>query len=154
MKRIVFVIAIISFVIGLNAQNQTIDFNLDYSQSFVEYTGSATDNTSTSDSTWTFTVQKNTLKDLKPYIYLPLDSIGGTANAVTINIYSKVFTNEDYTLRESVTWANGADTTITIESDSAHHSRIWRTEITGQDNTFIFRPIRHDIHFKEQDFDE
>lgn len=152
MKKYFLLLGLIfSMTFLCNAQNATIDFDLSYGNSYAEFTGTAADTFGIADSTYTFTVQKRTLGNLQPYVYLNLDSVGGTSNSVVITLSSKVFEEESYTLRESITWTTGADTAFSFESDTAHHSQIWQLGLTGQDNTFKIGVDNFNIHFVEED---
>lgn len=150
-KYFLLLVISLSFILCSNAQNAALDYDLSYGNSYAEFTGTAADTFGIADSTYTFTIQKRTLGNLQPYVYLNLDSVGGTSNNVVITLSSKVFEEEDYTLRESITWTTGADTAFKFESDSAHHSQIWQLGLTGQDNTFKIGVDNFNIHFVEED---
>ena len=136
MKKLLsfLVIFILSVTISF-AQNNIVDRKLSYDQTSIVYTGLSTDIIFT-DSTWTYTVHK--LNDARqyPYIYLDIDSISGTAAAVSIKLQSKVFPSQAYTTLSTVTWAATGDTAFVFDVSSANKSEYWRVDITGSTSTF------------------
>ena len=125
-----------------NAQDpqeaETVDHTLGYGTdvSYAYLTGAAGDTIGIADSIWTYKVRVKSKFALKPELIIRLDSTGGTSNSVGVNLYSKTFAYEDYTLRETVTWATGVDTTIVLRSDSTHVSEFWKIGLLGANDTF------------------
>jgi hypothetical protein len=131
-------------------KNQVLDQTLSYENSWLRFIGNNT-TTEADDSIITYTVEKRTLKALKPYNIISLDSVSGTAAPVTVNLYSRVDTAENYTLRESIVWSTGADTSWSFQSDSSHQSQYWQLETVGSDDAFIYGLEYWYQHFIEED---
>lgn len=119
---------------GINTES--VNTTVGYDQSYYWYDGQTADTIGVGDSVYLFPVRKKSLSTVTPYVYLSLDSTGGTANIVTVTLESKVFEDEDYTIRETESWHNGSDTVIIMESDTAHISEYWRIKLAGADDTF------------------
>lgn len=142
MKQLAIITMILSASLLCNAQdpqsqvsvNATLGYGTDVS--YIYYNGQATDTIGIGDSTWTYVLRAKSKFKLQPEVYLSLDSTGGTANAVTINLYSKTFGPANYVLRETDTWFDGSDTTLIMSSDSSHISEFWKVELIGTDDTF------------------
>lgn len=106
MKKILTILLIFCVFVA-NAQNRTIDKALGYEDTYVFFTGSTTDALSTTDTTWTYTIWKKTDSNLNVYVDMLIDSVGGTANNVTIYLQNKRFTDQDWTTIDSTVW-NGS----------------------------------------------
>lgn len=115
---------------------ESVNTTVGYDQSYYWYNGQTADTIGAGDSVYVFPVRKKSLSTVTPYVYIAIDSTGGTANSVTVTLESKVFEDESYTPRESATWLNGSDTVIIFQSDTAHISEYWRVKLSGADDTF------------------
>lgn len=115
---------------------ESVNASLKYSETFKWYPGQTSDTIGVGDSIWEYKIRKKSNLELIPYIYLAIDSTGGTANAVTITLESKVFEQEDYVVRETASWTLGKDTVISLVSDTSHISEYWKIKVIGADDTF------------------
>lgn len=150
MKKLFVIFSLIVFAFGLEAQNGAVDYTLKYSESYVYFAGSDADTIGIGDSTFTYTVEKSSLKETAAYAYFSLDSVGGTAANVVVNLESRVTPRESWNIRETVTYAGQADTTFILESDSTHKARYWRANITGQDDGFNMAIDNIDFYITEE----
>lgn len=156
MKLKLFISAILLtlFVSVGFSQNASVDREMPYSASYLKAGVTAESDTfGLADSTWTYTIVKRTNKSLTPYVYADLDSVGGAAETVTIELLSKGFSDQpdtDYTVRESASWTVGNDTTITFDSDSVHNNQVWQFKIR-QDNSLKIGVDKLNFHFSEED---
>lgn len=146
MKKILLLIAIALMYIGVQAQNATIDKTLSYDQTYVNYNGQTADSIGVIDTTWTYTVRKNNHWRVFPYVYLALDSIGGTAADVTVLLQKKVFGDQDYTTETTVTYAGTADTVILFDVTTADKAEFWRVSLSKASNDFNIGV--EDLNFK------
>jgi hypothetical protein len=126
---------------------EPVQTTIDYSGSYVWYTGISSDTIGIHDSIWTYAVQKKSLSKLMPYVYIAIDSTGGTANQVTVTLESKVFEQENYIVRETKTWKLGRDTTLSFASDSAHISEFWRVKLKGANDIFKAKVTKLNLKF-------
>jgi len=138
MKKILFVLLIGFFATFTTvAQNDAqFDAFVGYNQTYWHF-DDANNGLTAGDSTYTYTVRSLSLDEQKLKYYCEADSVGGTANAVTVQMLSKCFLDENYTIRETLTWTTGVDTTFELVSDSVHLSEYWQIKFTGADDTFI-----------------
>ena len=132
MKKIFGIILLmITFALGALAQNGTTDAKLKYDQTFIEYNGDSGDIIGTTDSVWTYTVQKEIDGTVTPYIYVDADSTGTSGNVLFI-LQQKVFGDESYTAIDTVTWTqSSSDTTFTINPSTATEARFHRIVMQG-----------------------
>ena len=151
-KRLVIIFSIISvMLLGAFSVNEMmtepINASLSYSESYKLYSGVTSDTIGVGDSIWEFKIRKKSQYELTPYVYLDIDSVGGTSNSVTITLESKVFEQESYVIRETVTWKLGGDTALTLVSDTAHISEYWKVKMIGADDTFKAKILRLNAKF-------
>ena len=114
-------------------------FDYSKTRSYFYYDGTlaAGDTIGVNDSTILYTYYVKTLKPQQPKLYIELDSIGGKADTVYVDLESKSFPSDSisWTLRERATWTQGRDTAILLASDSAHMDELWRININGQNDS-------------------
>lgn len=131
----ILLIMVLSFTI-CEAQNQTVDKQMKYADTYLNYTGVASDTIGT-DSTWTYTVRKKTDARLFPYMYMEIDSISGTAADVYIIRQGKVTPSESYTNIDTVTWTvTTSDTTLKFDDSTARKFQYTRYLVKGSASTF------------------
>lgn len=106
---------------------------------------------SVADSTWTYTVYKESKNAVKYDVFIVCDSIGGTKNNVKIIVQGKKFLQQpSWTDLKTVWWTTGKDTTKTItESTTAQQYPYYRVFVQGVDNTFLARFTYLGIKFWE-----
>jgi len=140
MKKLILVLLVGIFAIFTSvAQNDaSYDAAVGYNETYW-YFDDASNGLTAGDSTYTYTVRSFSLGEQKLGLFINADSVGGTANAVTVEMLSKTCLEADYIPRETLTWTSGADTTFYFESDSTHLSEYWQLKFTGADDTFIAR---------------
>jgi len=132
-----------------NIMTEPVNSTINYDESFFYYSGLAKDTIGVGDSVYTFALRKKSLSKVTPYTYISLDSTGGTANVVTVTLESKVFEQENYTIRESKIWHDGGDTAIIFESDTAHISEYWRIKLSGANDTFKAKVLKLNFKFTQ-----
>ena len=120
----------------MSISSEPVNTTVGYDQSYYYYTGQAKDTIGIGDSVYLFPVRKKSLSTVLPYIYIAIDSTGGTFDTVTVSLQSKVFEDESYITRESVAWNLGSDTVIVLQSDTSHVSEYWRIVVACEDDTF------------------
>ena len=149
MKKIFLILTILILGAALGySQNAEVDRTLDYgNQTYLLYTGIASDTIGIADSTWTYTVRKKTDTRLLPYVYVELDSISGTPNPVHTILQGKVFASELYTDIDSVVWAGTIDTMFTIDVVDTFKYEFWRVSVEGQLDEFKAKVQELDIKF-------
>lgn len=147
-----FLIAIMALFVGISyGQNQTVDKELSYDQTFVYFNGSSVDTLGTGDSTWTYTVNKQNLSTVYPYVYVAIDTLTGTSQDVT-NIYlqAKVFPDESYSNIDTVQYYASADTTFTfdisVSATTGRKEQFWRVNMVG--STDDVKLEIQDLNFK------
>lgn len=141
--------AFVALAFGV-ATSESVNASLNYSESYNYYTGRNADTIGVGDSVFIYKVRKKSLKKLVPYMYVALDSTGGTSNIVTVTLESKVFPDEDYKIRETVDWHDGSDTTVVLVSDTAHISEYWQIKLSGADDTFKAKVTQLNFKFIEE----
>jgi hypothetical protein len=143
MKKLFYIISIIllsiaglAYTVNETVFSEPVNTTVGYDQSYYYYTGQAKDTIGVGDSVYTFPVRKKSLSTVLPYVYVAIDSTGGTFDTVTVQLQSKVFEDESYITRESATWNLGSDTIIVLQSDTSHISEYWRIRVACEDDTF------------------
>ena len=138
MKRILLLItATLLLTLGVNSQVTGFTNTLDYSQTYI-YEFDLDGVFSTGDSIWTYSVFKNSDSYLRPTLYIETDSISGTQGQVKFYLESKEWDEQSYTLRDSVTWVTGVDTSFSITVSTAIANTIWQTRAVGANDEFRF----------------
>lgn len=109
MKR--FILIMVLFLIGVvsYSQNTTRDKYLDFDDTGFLFTGASTDVITTTDTTWTYTIQKKIRSDVTCIVEMLIDSTGGTANNVAIYLQNKHFPLSTYSTVATVTWDGAND---------------------------------------------
>ena len=143
---IVLVGALSAFTIT-QVLTEAVQTTVDYNESYVWYNGVTADTLGVGDSIWTYSVRKKALSKITPYVYIALDSVGGTKNNVTITLESKCFEAENYIPRETKTWKLGRDTTLVFQSDTAHISEFWRVKLKGANDIFKVKVTKLNLKF-------
>ena len=133
----------------MSISSEPVNTTVGYDQSYYYYTGQAKDTIGIGDSVYLFPVRKKSLSTVLPYVYVAIDSTGGTANSVTVELQSKVFEDESYVTRESATWTEGSDTVIVLQSDTSHVSEYWQIKLTGADDTFKAKVTKVNFKFTQ-----
>ena len=112
---------------GVEAQ----DASLGYEQTYWTYTGLAADTIGAGSLTWEFDIKKLTDQEVKPYVYLTLDSLGGSSE-VSVYLQSKVFSDQSYSDLDTLTWSvTSADTTLIFDYSTATRSDYWNVKVVG-----------------------
>lgn len=141
MKKSLIIFSLIAvFILGAfninSVLTESVNASLNYSETFKWYPGQTRDTIGIGDSIWEYKIRKKSNLELIPYIYLAIDSTGGTFDTVNVTLESKVFEQESYTVRETVAWNLGSDTIIILVSDTSHISEYWKIKVAGTDDTF------------------
>ena len=142
MKRLLNIFVMLAIFIIANAQDpmKSVDVNqsLGYGEdrSYIYYNGTAADTIGDSDSTFIYTVHIKSKFNVTPSAYVSYDSLGGTAATVTTTLESKEYPSDPWTVRETVSWTAGSDTTMKIVSDSTHRDEFWRVKSVGATDAF------------------
>lgn len=146
MKNIIILIIGMLFVASLSAQNSSAydaTFKSGATYLVTDKTGSDRDTIGAGDSTWTYTTRLYTPSKLFYDNYIALDSVGGTASTVTILYQGRDMSVDDWTTITTVTWDNGADTTVNFEQfTTAQPYKDYRVSITGSDDSFRVKITR------------
>ena len=124
MKKLItiFVIMILSMTLGF-AQNGTVDTKLSYTQTWLDYTGRASDTVGTATTSWTYTALKRSYEPLGVYVDIALDSTGGTSDTVYVKLQYKRFEDLSYEVIDSVQWlSSSADTVISFSPSAATYT--------------------------------
>jgi hypothetical protein len=152
MKKFIFSLILIACAFIANAQESaTYDMNLGYSETWYKYIGVSTDVLKVGDSTWSYTVYKDSRLPLKYDTYLYLDSTGGTKNLVTVTLLAKKWLDQaSWSTLKTATWTNGHDTTIVFtESSTAGQYQYYKLNILGANDTFLASIKKFYIKFWE-----
>ena len=152
MKSFIISLLLISCAVLVNGQeSSTYDSRLGYSETFTEYVGTSTDILKVGDSTWTYTVLKESAKPLKYDVFLKFDATGGTNNVVNITVFGKKTLDQpSWTSLKTASWTSGADTTKTItESTTAQQYRYYKVEVKGANDTLLASIVKFFIKFWE-----
>lgn len=140
MKRLLFtsILAILFLVNNIAQESAYEDTHLNYGKTWFSYISTSNATTAT-DSIWYYTTRKESMKPLKYDIKIVLDSIGGTAVSVPVVLQAKKFLSDSFTPLDTITWADGGDTTIVWnETSTAQQYRYWRVYIQCATSGFIF----------------
>lgn len=109
-----FILIMVLFLIGIVSYSQnssTYDKYLDFDDTGFLFTGASTDVLTTTDTTWTYTIQKKIRSDVKCIVEMLIDSTGGTANNVVINLQNMHFSTSTYATVATTTWDGANDAT-------------------------------------------
>jgi len=119
------------------AQNGTVDTKLSYTQTWLDYTGRASDTVGTATTSWTYTALKRSYEPLGVYVDIALDSTGGTSDTVYVKLQYKRFEDLSYEVIDSVRWLSpSADTVISFSPSAATYTF---TQIGGDTLYFAAR---------------
>jgi len=145
--RNIFIIALLFVIVGLtSAQNSsTYDatFKSDKTYLITDIVGATGDTIGSGDSTWTYTTRLYPPSKLFYDMYLALDSTGGTAATVTVVLNGRDMSVDSWTEITSVTWNDGADTTINFEQfTTAQPYKDYQVTITGETDSFRVKVTR------------
>ena len=127
MKKIVLIFSFLVAFVYANAQNQAVDRILNYTQTFLEYTGGVSDTIGVNDTVWTYTINKYNDDQVSCEYYLDIDSVSGSG-AVNIFLEGKLFTDQNYTRLDTVVWTMTADTVISVKEPAGDY-QYWRVKI-------------------------
>jgi hypothetical protein len=145
MKRLFVLLFIVAFagLFSANAQTQnseTVNQVLGYesTSSYVDVNLTAGDTIGIADSTWYWVLRDKAQKRLKYYVTIKLDSLNDRRDTthVDVELWDKVSAAEDYTKRQTVTWYDGADTTISITTSSFRISEFAKIRVISQFDEF------------------
>ena len=151
-KFITIVFLSLAFVVNMKAQeNAEADRYIDYSESWMTYTGDGINATTSSDSVWYYTILKESHQPLKYDIKVVLDSISGTFDSLSVYLQKKKFSSDDFANFDTVRWNLGSDTTVrfTVTQDTSYMDRYWRIEAVSDTSGFIFQVDELSIKFWE-----
>lgn len=118
------------------SQNQSVDYVIGYDATYVLYTGTSSDVLYTTDSTWSYTINKKTDEEVIGYYRVDLKKVSGTAKPVNVFFQKKIFEADSYTDIDTVVYAGTADTTIHFNTSSNAAGDFWRVYIQKNNNDF------------------
>lgn len=153
MKKVIILLLLSICTFAFGQRSSTVDKELSYTTSWMAFTG--TNNTThainAKDSTWTYTILKNSYKPVKYDIYMSLDSISGTKDSVTVIFQAKKWIDDaSWVGLDTATWVAGGDTIINFnQTTTAQQYQYFRMYVAGSDNTFIARIAKFFIKFWE-----
>ena len=127
---ILSLIMIVSF-----SQNEAHDAELGYTQTF-KLTGQLSDYLSTTDSTFSYVVEKRTDSKIFVIIDISLDSISGTPDTVDVYLDHKAFDSNSFTGLDTVIYYGTVDTVIRFETTTALLMDYWRVRAEERGNDF------------------
>jgi hypothetical protein len=129
----------------------TYDKKMDYTVSWSQYVGTSTDVLTVADSTWSYTIFKNSYKPLKYDVYLKLDRTGGTNNVVHVYLKAKKWDEQAaWTTLKTVNWTGASDTVIVLtESSTAGQYKYYKLDMVGANNTLLASILDYFIIFWE-----
>jgi hypothetical protein len=157
MKKLIFLLSLVTVLLAsyqpLSAQEKTTyDNAMGYGDYRHEWKNESAVNTfKVGDSTWTYTIFKNTAKPLKYDLFMKLDSTGGTSNVITFKLQGKKFIDSPtWTDLKTFYWTSGKDTTKTIsEATTAQAYQLYKLSATGANDTFLAKILLYAIKFWE-----
>lgn len=156
MKKILYTISLlflliagVAYTVNETMFTEPVKTTVGYDESYFYYTGVSSDTIGVGDSVYVLPIRKKSLSTVTPYVYISIDSTGGTFDTVTVQLQSKVFEQENYVTRESVAWNLGSDTIIVLVSDTAHISEYWRVRVACEDDTFKAKILRVNFKFAQ-----
>jgi len=148
MKKLFFLFSFCVCFLMANAQkSSTADSPLGYDQTFYQFTTTANATTAT-DSTWYYTILKESKGPLKYDIMIHLDSIGGTGKRTVVTLQGKVWTDQvAWTSITTKAWTLKHDTTVNLsETSTAKQYRYWQVLVKSDNKGFIFKVDK--LYFK------
>lgn len=135
MKNFIIGILFLAFAFTASAQNTVLDKSLNYSETFVYYTGIASDTIGIGDSTWTYTIWKYNDEPGNVYVYADIDSVSLSSGEVSVVLQGKVLPEESYTDIATATYALTADTVILFDQTATQYDyQYWRVSLTGDND--------------------
>jgi hypothetical protein len=122
-------------------KSSTYDKAMSYTDTWFTYTmPTGTNATTTTDSTWTYTVWKESDQGVKYDFKLKLDSIGGTKQRTPVVLKAKKNLSDSWTTVTTVIWLNGNDTTVLFtQTSTAQYYRYWQIGLVTARKNFIYR---------------
>jgi hypothetical protein len=126
----------ISFCVFSQKPDVTIDKEIDYGVTELYYSGIAKDAIGISgDSTWTYTIKKKCVSQIKPVIGIKLNrvAVGGTVSVV---FAQKVLGTQSYSTITTVSWKKSSADTVIYFTPSAATAAVYnRISLTGSSST-------------------
>ena len=152
--KLFFISLLLCVGLMANAQESTdYDFKLDYdgtwwtwpkhntSVSVIPYVGTDT------DSTWYYTVLKESQDSVVYSVKVRTDSISGTAAIVSFYLQEKQLYSDTYSNIDTVTWSTGVDTTFYFTQSSPTRNRYVRTLAIGSADGFLWKILEYTTIF-------
>jgi hypothetical protein len=146
MKKLITLLLLAVISMAATAQEDSnYDQFLGYDYSWWTYESGTTNATNTTtDSTWSYTILKESHDPVKYDKKITLDSVGGTARWTRIYDQIKTWESDTFVNLDTITWTTGADTTIRFQQhDTARYARYNRTLIVSDTSGFQFRVSEH-----------
>lgn len=153
MKKILLIaLFILPLMLNVEAQESAdADRYIDYSESWMTYSGDGINATTASDSTWFYTVLKESHLPLKYDVKMELDSISGTFDSLSVYLQKKKFYSDNFANLDTIRWNLGQDTVVrfTVTQDTSYMDRYWRVKAVSDTSGFIFQVDELSIKFWE-----
>lgn len=152
MKKAFLLIAFLASIVLANAQeSSTYDYKIDYAGTWNTYFMPSTSYANTlTDSTWYYTVLKESDAGLRYQIKVSLDSIGGVKKKVAVVLKAKQWDSDSYTTVTTTYWWNGRDTTILFtQTSTAQYYRYFQVFVQGVNKGFVFKIPELSFGFKK-----
>lgn len=133
MKKLFVILMLGLFSLASFSQNQTVDKSLGYNKTYSFYVGQSSDTLGSSDSTWTYTINKLSTKKTFCNVYIEVDTLAGTTDDECSFIleYKAAPGESIYTTANTVTYFQSEDTTFNIQNTTAVISDYWRIRVEG-----------------------
>lgn len=120
-KALLALSVVVCFLILMSASSgsSTYDKRLRVDENIIQYRGKASDTVTATQTTFTYTVFKRTLKKFEQYWEIGLDSVAGSPAATSVAFQSRHNLFNDWTTDTTVEWAGtSSDTTIVYHDDT------------------------------------
>lgn len=142
MKKLfsILILACALFAQGYSQEASDYDYKIGYSGTWLTYSmPTGTNATTATDSTWFYTVLKETDMPLRYDIKLICDSVSGTHKTVPIVLKGKKFLSDSWTTLQTVYWVTGVDTVKTFTQATPGQYRYYQVYTRSNNKGFVFR---------------